>query len=315
MGFAVHGSSRNGWHHRPVHAPSSGGNTAEKLSEDRFESTPKKLTKRERRELRKAEKRAAFVAFSEPQRAAAVSTTPFTATATISSGIDRHSSDLEVSVGEHLAGTISSTLQDEALLSTLRQNFKPKNSLSYGEAREQLFSYVDNDGGAVRCFYTAREVKTDHIPDAGGKTQMNTEHSFPKSWLHHHPQAITDLHHLFPTDTHTNSMRSSYAFGDVVNVEWVAPGGTAKLGKDAEGHTVFEPPPEHKGNIARALFYISTIYGFHLSAQQENVLRQWHEQDPVDDGERARNGRVAKVQGNRNPFVDAPELVKRISDF
>jgi hypothetical protein len=40
-----------------------------------------------------------------------------------------------------------------------------------------------------------------------------------------------------------------------------------------------------------------------------SVLLQWHEEDPPDDAERERNERVcASYQGNRNPFIDFPQI-------
>ena len=43
-------------------------------------------------------------------------------------------------------------------------------------------------------------------------------------------------------------------------------------------------------------------------------LLQWHEQYPVTDYERHRNDAIEDVQGNRNPFIDFPELAKKV-DF
>lgn len=48
------------------------------------------------------------------------------------------------------------------------------------------------------------------------------------------------------------------------------------------------------------------IFG-HLS-----TLLKWHCSDPVSNGERQRNDIVAQAQGNRNIFVDKPQLAEQI---
>lgn len=93
--------------------------------------------------------------------------------------------------------------------------------------------------------------------------------------------------------------------------------------------TVFEPPDHVKGDIARIYFYMATRYytedncwldsdaasKANLKTWQENMLRKWHNDDPVDDGERSKNDLIHRIQGNRNPFIDHPEWVAKISDF
>jgi len=94
-----------------------------------------------------------------------------------------------------------------------------------------------------------------------------------------------------------------------------------------------------RGDVARAIFYMDVRYegGAHgVTGAAEPDLRltddislvvssttnqpvafmgklstllRWHEQDPVDETERARNDVVASFQGNRNPFIDHPEWV------
>lgn len=89
------------------------------------------------------------------------------------------------------------------------------------------------------------------------------------------------------------------------------------------------PPADVRGDVARAILYMdlryegdegSTTLDLVVSDCPETVpdgagmgylsqLLQWHIDDPVDDDERERNEKVcANWQGNRNPFIDFPEL-------
>jgi hypothetical protein len=94
-----------------------------------------------------------------------------------------------------------------------------------------------------------------------------------------------------------------------------------KLGLDSKGATVWEPRNEHKGDVARALFYMCVAYNgingksWVLPAQQDQaVLKKWHLQDPPDNWEMTRNEYIASLQNNRNPFIDSPSWAARI-DF
>ena len=113
---------------------------------------------------------------------------------------------------------------------------------------------------------------------------------------------------------------------------------------------VYEPKDEFKGDIARAIMYmviryatasdckvksgsgtsanefpvtawssssncglmfsssLSTNYG--LSNYGKALLMKWHKADAPSDREKARNNGVEAKQGNRNPFIDYPELAE-----
>lgn len=183
---------------------------------------------------------------------------------------------------------------------------------SYDDARDKLFEFVDNNSGQVQCVYTGQTIMTTTRPNG---QIMNTEHTWPQSKGADTIPAKSDLHHLYPTIPGANTRRSNNRFGVVTkNIIWSHPYGS-KLGDNAQNEKRFEPPDNHKGNVARALFYFSVVYGEPITASEEVVLKVWHVSDPVDDKERVRNQRVADVQTSRNPFIDYPELVDRIDDF
>lgn len=152
-----------------------------------------------------------------------------------------------------------------------------------------------------------------------GDSELSIEHTFPQNrFSSHFPENLQkgDLHHLYPAHRNTNSARQNSEFGEVVDGGEVkdCPGTYNGRGLDTEDK-VFEPRDEHKGNAARAMFYFAIRYKKHIFPREEAVLRKWHELDPVDDFERYRNNVIEKIQGNRNPFIDYPELVDQISNF
>ena len=148
---------------------------------------------------------------------------------------------------------------------------------------------------------------------------INIEHTWPQSrFTRKYPEGLqkSDMHHLFPTDSQMNSVRSSFPFGlvnhDTKNLKCK----TVRIGNPAGSSAiVFEPPTQHRGNVARALFYFALRYDMVIDPAQEAFLRAWSEQDPVDKEEADRNDRIYSLQGNRNPFIDHPALVSTISDF
>lgn len=152
-----------------------------------------------------------------------------------------------------------------------------------------------------------------------GGAKVNVEHTWPQSkFSRAYPNDMqkSDLHHLYPTDPNVNRIRGNHPFGEVqTETEHLACKGP-RFGIGSSGsEDIFEPPQNHKGNVARALFYFATRYKLSIYKAEEDVLRRWHQEDPVDQDERDRNEEIFTLQNNRNPFIDFPELVERISDF
>lgn len=218
-----------------------------------------------------------------------------------------------------------------ALHTDLHETYRPitaeldlgGNPNRYTTARRLMFTDVDlaydrDDRAGNICLYTGRFVTSpaDAEPD---NNVMNCEHTWPRARMspegtlrYSHEQS--DIHHLRPTISGANSLRGSFPFGDVVNNRNLdhLP---AVLGADAYGDTVFSTRAETRGDVARVIFYFAVRWGKGIDDHEEAALRGWMRGDPVDDDERARNDRVEAIQGNRNPFVDCPDLVDRIDDF
>ncbi len=221
---------------------------------------------------------------------------------------------------DYYAGTEG--LTDEALKNKLHEIVSdPFETVGYSN-RDYLYTDVDVEGDHIRCIYV-----DDPQPPSSSPSGINAEHTWPQSYGAHSEPARSDFHHLFPCNSNVNSRRGNIYYGIVVDTEWEQDG--TKIGDDANGNRVIEVRPKDRGDIARAIFYFAIRYNKHLNNQSqgvassdtqimgfEDVLRQWHHQDPPDDWEKQRNNKIyERYNKNRNPFVDHPEFVDRISDF
>ena len=191
-----------------------------------------------------------------------------------------------------------------------------KHIVGYDEARQNMFQkidvYTDSSGNrVVRSVYSKDVYKVGSGIPSANNNGVNTEHTWPQSKLKQFSNFNTtraDLFHLFPSDAKTNSDRGNFPFSECSGEDNVA-------GHLCQDRNSFEPPTWHKGQVARAMFYMSTVYNMSIEATQEKTLRSWHASYPVSDTERARAEKIYQYQGNRNPFIDHPEWVNLISDF
>ena len=121
--------------------------------------------------------------------------------------------------------------------------------------------------------------------------------------------------------------------------------GTSNWGTGTGTDGTWETWSDRRGDVARAVFYLDVRYegGTHgITGAPEpdlivtddldlidgsntgdnesvgymglrSILLQWHQEDPVDDLERARNDVIFTYQGNRNPFIDHPEWLEDVA--
>ncbi len=197
--------------------------------------------------------------------------------------------------------------------------------LGYTEARLKMYNYIDNKEGVLTGVYSGYTTSVPYGGTITNPTPINCEHTVPQSFFGAEEPMKSDVHHLFPTYSNWNSTRGNNPYGEIddnLTSKWMY--------LDAEqtyvpssgiddyseyGYPYFEPREDHKGNVARAIFYFYTMYptqaGDIGQIGDVNTFYQWHLADPVDTDESFRNDDIEFYQGNRNPYVDFPDVAKR----
>ena len=170
-------------------------------------------------------------------------------------------------------------------------------------------------------------------PDMSAVSNMNIEHIWANSWWGHvKNNAYQDLFNLYPADATANGRKSNNPIG-IVDGTIAYTNGVTKVGKSTSYRadsliTVWEPADQWKGDFARTYFYMATCYSHMTSLWTTteglltvdpnspllmrpwvyNLMLEWAEADPLDEIEQDRCDAICEIQGNRNPFVDYPEL-------
>ena len=154
----------------------------------------------------------------------------------------------------------------------------------------------------------------------------------------------TDTHMLYASDANYNSDRGNKPYGNCsgcterpTEVYNGAGGGTGVYPGNSNwfNGSYFQTWGKRKGDMARAVMYMAVRYegGTHPTTGQNepdleltdnpslivatssspaymglmSTLLAWHQADPPDAAELARNEVIYSFQGNRNPFIDHPE--------
>jgi len=204
-----------------------------------------------------------------------------------------------------------------------------------------VLEYGKGSGKTWEGFYSTDRLDDNSVVDRysndtryfGSKGEvidgMNIEHSFPKSWWGGAKnQAYRDLYNLMPCESSINSSKSNYPMGEVSNDK--QGNGCTKVGTGTNGYTLWEPADKWKGDFARGYMYMATAYqnltwsgssaseilttGSYPTLQEwaYTLYIKWARADKVDQLEINRNNAVSQIQGNRNPYVDFPNLMEYV---
>ncbi|WP_279168745.1 endonuclease [Muribaculum intestinale] len=236
-------------------------------------------------------------------------------------------------VGDYAVGR-----KDDALKNTLHRHCGPVNMVDTDIQWSEYLEIIAEQQGVSNGSGSVTDAVTGHrysLSDA--RMSLALAHPVDKSWFGlpaaYRSQSLADLYNCILTCPEVmkacaagNGFASVDAASDIVYGDGWSRGVLLLDGWDIP---VIEPADAMKGPVARRILYIATIYPcsiwsgdgvkFFTSAEYPGLTdfsidtyMDWHRQYPVTDIERSGNDAVEARQGNRNPFVDYPELAEYI---
>ncbi len=230
----------------------------------------------------------------------------------------------EPSTKESYFASVDLSTTGETLKSTLTARLENDSYRSrYGDAKSVLL-YADedpNNPGYVLGMWDGDKIPA--IWDQGAS--WNREHV----WAYSHLQLpgtqkrgddandhTADLFNLRVACQFSNGFHGNKFFDEANTDDTMFPNITSGL----NGYHAYTG--DWRGDVARICFYmfvrypglklVSATTGDDVSMGNLTALLAWNELDPVDAFEIQRNNRIYEYQGNRNPFVDYPELAGQL---
>jgi len=225
-----------------------------------------------------------------------------------------------------------------------------KRILPYFISKDQfLYTWVDmHPDGAVKSIYSGEKkdpktlIKEDyatiknrfiefqqllktasHLEDLDKKVKnieteykFNTEHIVPVSWYGGKEPMKGDLHHLFVCQPECNTIRSNFPYDDFSFYVPESPNEQIQNRCGIAKESRFEPE-DGKGAAARAMLYFLLRYPGEIKKSFRrqidlSLLIYWHKKFEVTLYEKHRNLAIYRIQGNRNPFIDFPDLAEKM---
>ncbi len=217
--------------------------------------------------------------------------------------------------GNDLFGTLNTLMGNTSKIGN--------SSYSYNSLRDAYIKVdvdLNNKGTMIIGYYDGRSMngKWD-----GGKT-YNREHTWPQSKGADKSTPMGhDMQSVRPTWVKSNSERGNTAYGEgnkyydpdevtIVN-EYYNKDNLGSYRGDAArvivyDYVVYGEAGGHKNSLYRGNAQLLDKVGASGVFESIEILLKWHMADPPSLTEVVRNDGAADYQGNRNPFIDFPEL-------
>ena len=227
----------------------------------------------------------------------------------------------------------ANNLSSKQFKSYLQQHLSNNHTyMSYKEVRKLLLDYDRLDiyqpnEHSDYSFLSYLPKSYTHVNQRTHK--FNIEHIYPQS-KSKNKVTKSDMHNIFVCDSLLNQHRSNFRFGDYSDYN-----GNLKqlIFLDESGNEIDTPPKDldlfcakdtqklvfiptaiSRGIISRSLAYMYLRYDLKLEKviTDKKLIQKWNQQFPPSSSEKIRNFWVHYFQGNRNIFIDHPELISKI---